>query len=141
MSYNVSRRTHELGIRLALGANDGEVVWLVLSQGLKLVLAGALAGLLESFGLTRLLANQLYGITATDPVTFVGVIAVLGAVAMAACYFPARKSGSLDRAAVRVIPRGQNPFRWPRALRVTISAAPPRTHRLPRGSRREPCQK
>ena len=78
MSYNVSRRTHELGIRLALGANDGEVVWLVLSQGLKLVLAGALAGLLGSFGLTRLLATpkphpwvntQLYGITATDPAT------------------------------------------------------------------------
>jgi len=96
MSYNVSRRTHELGIRLALGANDGEVVWLVLSQGLKLVLAGALAGLLESFGLTRLLANQLYGITATDPVTFVGVIALLGAVAMAACYFPARKATGVD---------------------------------------------
>jgi putative ABC transport system permease protein len=96
MSYAVAERTHEIGIRLALGARRGEVMRLILRHGL--VLAGiALAiGLPLSLGLSRLLASLVFGVSASDPATFAGVSALLLVVALAACYFPARRAMRVD---------------------------------------------
>jgi putative ABC transport system permease protein len=96
MSYSVSERIHEIGIRLALGARHGEVMWLILRHGL--VLAGiALAiGLPLSLGLSRLLTGLVFGVSASDPATFAGISALLLLVALAACYFPARRAMSVD---------------------------------------------
>jgi predicted permease len=96
ISYLVSRRTHEIGIRLALGARRGDVLRLVLGAGFKMAGVGLLIGLAGAFALTRLMSKMLYGVKATDPLTFVAVAALLTLVALAACYIPARRAMRVD---------------------------------------------
>lgn len=99
LSYTVSQRTHELGIRMALGAERGAVISLVVRSGMGLVAIGLAAGLTASFVMTRFIRAQLYGVTARDPVAYVGVAIVLIAISALACYVPARRASELDPAA------------------------------------------
>lgn len=92
MSYSVSQRTQEFGVRMALGASSRDVLWQVVRQGLGLVGAGVAAGVVLSFGLTHLLASFLYGVSPFDPATFAAVPMVLLMTALLACYLPARKA-------------------------------------------------
>ena len=96
MSYSVRRRTHEIAVRLALGASKSHVMALVLRQGLKLTLIGIAVGMAGAFGLTRLIANMLFGVKPTDPITFALVGVLLAVVSLAACYFPARRATRVD---------------------------------------------
>jgi predicted permease len=96
VSYIVSQRTREIGIRVALGAQHADVLRIVLQQGVKMTASGVLLGLAISIGLARLLATLLFGVTATDPLTLACVAALLSAVSLAACYLPARRASKLD---------------------------------------------
>ncbi|HKW57383.1 MAG TPA: ABC transporter permease [Candidatus Acidoferrum sp.] len=96
IAYSVSQRTQEFGIRMALGAQQGEVLRLVLSQGAKLTFAGIAIGVVAALALTRLMSSLLFGVSASDPLTFVGVALVLALVALAACYVPARRATRTD---------------------------------------------
>lgn len=92
----VSQRTHEIGIRMALGASRGKVLWMILRQGLGLVGAGLLLGVAGSLALTRLMATLLFGVEPTDAITFLGMSAVILAVAALACFIPARRATGID---------------------------------------------
>jgi len=92
MAYSVSQRTHEIGIRLALGAQPGDILKMVVGQGMALTLIGVGLGLAGALAVTRLMSSLLFGVSASDPITFVGVAALLSAVAMLACYLPARRA-------------------------------------------------
>lgn len=99
MAYSVSQRQAEIGLRMALGAEASDVRWMVAGQGLRLLGMGIALGLLASYGLSRLLQNLVFGISATDPITFIGVPIVLGLVAMAANLIPVRRATRMDPAA------------------------------------------
>ncbi|PYQ68515.1 MAG: hypothetical protein DMF53_00145 [Acidobacteria bacterium] len=96
LSYTVSQRTREIGIRMAVGAGQGEVLRLVLGQGMALVAVGLLLGIAGSFALTRLMSSLLFGVEATDPFTFISVPVVLLLVTLLASYLPAQKAAQLD---------------------------------------------
>jgi predicted permease len=96
LAYLVGQRTHEIGIRVALGAGRYEVLRLVVGQGAKMALLGVALGLASAMGLTRLMSEMLYGVSATDPLTFVAVAILLILVALAACYIPARRAMKVD---------------------------------------------
>jgi putative ABC transport system permease protein len=96
MAYSVSRRTREFGVRLALGATAGNVLRIVLAQGMRTTLIGVAIGTVGSFALTQTVSSLLFGVTATDPVTFGGVTLLLIAVALLACYIPARRATKVD---------------------------------------------
>jgi putative ABC transport system permease protein len=96
MAYTVSLQTHEIGIRMALGAQHRDIMKMVLLKGLRLTLAGIVIGLLASLGLSRLMAHQIWGVSATDPLTLATVVAVVIVVGAAACFLPARKATHVD---------------------------------------------
>jgi predicted permease len=96
MSYSVSLQTHDIGIRMALGAQPRGVLNMIMLKGLRPIMAGVAVGLAASFALTRLMASQIYGVTATDPWTFAGVVIILTVVAMLACLLPARRATQVD---------------------------------------------
>lgn len=96
MAYSVAERTREIGIRMAMGAQAEDVVKLVLRQGTGLILVGLALGLAAAFALTRVISSFLFGVSATDPLTFVGIAVLLGAVALMACYIPARRATKVD---------------------------------------------
>jgi putative ABC transport system permease protein len=96
MSYSVAQRTSEIGIRMALGAQRGEVLSMVLRQGTKLAVAGIVAGVVIGLMLTRMMESVLYGVSAADPISFAGAAVLLVLVALVACYLPARRAMKVD---------------------------------------------
>jgi ABC-type antimicrobial peptide transport system permease subunit len=96
MAYSVSERTPEIGIRMALGAQRSDALVLVLKQGMRLLLTGLSLGLAGAVALSSVLQSQLFGVSAGDPVTLVGVSLLLAAVALLASYIPARRAANVD---------------------------------------------
>jgi ABC-type antimicrobial peptide transport system permease subunit len=96
MAYSVSRRTQEIGVRMALGATAGDVLRLVFSLGIKQLVIGLVIGLAAAFGLTRVLTALLVRVSATDPATFAGISLLLTVIGLIACWIPARKATRID---------------------------------------------
>jgi putative ABC transport system permease protein len=96
LAQAVVQRTHEIGIRMALGAQIRDILILILGQGMTLVSLGILAGVAGAFCVTRFIANLLFGVGATDPATFILIATLLSVVALLACYLPARRAAKLD---------------------------------------------
>jgi putative ABC transport system permease protein len=96
IAYSVTQRTHEIGLRLALGAGPRDVIMLILKQGMKLAMIGAVVGLIAAFASTRMISNLLYGVSATDPVIFLGAALTLVFVAILACLIPAGRAGKVE---------------------------------------------
>jgi putative ABC transport system permease protein len=96
VQYSIVTRTHEIGIRMAIGAQAGTIFRMILGEGLRLSLTGLAIGLVGSIWLGRAISSFLFGVTATDPLTFAAVSLLLSAVAAAACYFPARRAMKVD---------------------------------------------
>jgi putative ABC transport system permease protein len=96
MAYAVSQRTHEIGVRVAVGAQQRDVLALVVREGAKLAFLGIAIGVAAAVGLTRLMASLLFDVKPTDPATFAGVAILLALVALAACYIPARRATRID---------------------------------------------
>jgi putative ABC transport system permease protein len=96
IAYTVARQTHEIGVRMALGAGHADVVWMVLRRGLQLVGLGMGVGLLASFIVTRVIANQLWGVSPRDPLALGAAVIVVALAGLAACYFPARRATRVD---------------------------------------------
>jgi putative ABC transport system permease protein len=95
-AYSVSRRTREIGVRVALGAAPGGILRMILGQGLRTIFIGVAIGVTASLALTRTVQSLLFGVTATDPVTFGGVTLLLVGAALLACYIPARRATKVD---------------------------------------------
>jgi ABC-type antimicrobial peptide transport system permease subunit len=98
VSYLTAQRTAELGVRMAIGARPGDVLWLVLKEGQRLVAAGVVIGLIAAAALTRFISNLLYEVRPMDPPTLAVVVGTLVLVTLAACYVPARRASKLDPA-------------------------------------------
>jgi putative ABC transport system permease protein len=96
VSYAVSRRTHEIGIRMALGAERGDVTKLVQAEGVRLILLGILVGVVTALGVARTMSSMLYGIRPTDPVAFAGGCLIVIAISLLASYIPARRATKVD---------------------------------------------
>jgi putative ABC transport system permease protein len=96
MSYTVAERTREIGVRMALGAQTGNVMGMVLRRGMALAVAGAMIGLAASFALTRMISGLLFGVQATDPATLVAITLLLLTVALVSCLIPARRATKVD---------------------------------------------
>jgi len=96
ISYLTGQRTHEIGVRVALGASSSDVLRMVLGEGMRITLIGVAIGLAAAFGLTRLITTIIYGVGATDPITFAAVAILLSAIALFACYIPARRAMRVD---------------------------------------------
>ena len=96
LSYLVSRRRRELGVRMALGAQRGDVLWLVMKEGAKFAASGITLGLAGAFGVARLLSSQLYGVSPIDAITYVSVAVLVAIVTLVACYVPARRAMAID---------------------------------------------
>jgi len=95
-AYNVSLQTHEIGVRMALGAQQSKVLTMILTKGMRLVAAGMVIGCVASYGLTRFLASQIWGVSATGPWTFGTVAAIILTVGLAACLLPTRRATQVD---------------------------------------------
>jgi putative ABC transport system permease protein len=96
MSYNVAQRTHEIGVRVAVGAEKSDILRLILTEGMGITVVGLGIGLLGAFGVSSIVKSQLFGVGATDPLTFLGVVLALAFVAFGACYIPARRATRVD---------------------------------------------
>ena len=136
MAYTVSLRNHEIGIRMDLGAQQQDVLRMVLKRGLVLIIGGALAGIIISLALARLIANQIWGVSATDPWTFSAVVLVIFVAGLAACLLPARRATQVnplialrsERLCVRLpawgvlsLSRAWRGCEFPRHLLLTVS--------------------
>jgi putative ABC transport system permease protein len=96
VSFGAVQRTHEIGIRMALGAARGDILKLISRQGLVLIAGGVLAGLLAALGLTRAMSKLLMGVSPSDPITYLAVVVLLAAVSFVACWIPARRATRVD---------------------------------------------
>ena len=89
-------RTHDIGVRMALGAQKSDILKMIVGQGVKLAMTGVIIGIVGALALTRFLSSLIYGVKPTDPLTFIAVSLILIAVALAACYIPARRAAKVD---------------------------------------------